>query len=684
MMLAPWNRPGLTNVQRYLLLRSFGLSFAGGVDNITLNAGAGGSTLGTDDIGGTHYQLIKLGYGALDTFTIVTGSVGLPTDPLDRAARDMGKIDIASLDQYTPVDIDSGGGTVNAIPVTLGVSAAGGAFIGGDVTNGLDVDVTRVPTDPFGANADAAAIAGSISAKLRYLAGSGIAGATMLPAGTNNIGDVDVLTVPTDPFGANADAAAVAGSISAKLRWLTAIGIAVATQLPAGTNNIGDVDVLTVPADPFGANADAQAVAGSISAKLRWLASTGVAVATSLPAGVNNIGDVDVLTVPSDPFGANADAASPTGSLSAKLRWIAGTGIGGATMLPTGTNSIGIVDTELPAAGALADNMANPTTPLVGACLMQFDGTTWDRVRAAPADDSAFTVATDLVSPVGFLVDEVSPDSADEGDVGLPRMTADRKLLVRIVGATDGNRLQITATGDALVSVATSLPAGTNNIGDVDVLTVPADPFGANADAANPLGSISAKLRHLAAVGIAIATQLPAGTNVIGYVTGSVAHDSPDSTSPNPVKIGAFANTSLDDETMVADADRVNLNADLDGVLIVKEGAPFSDLGTERRTDIGGVATQLSTFFGATSNVRNMISAITVANTHASTSGYVDILDGSGGAAFWTIPAPFAGGAHIPFNPPLRQPSANTALGYKVNTGIATMILSFHGFRSKA
>lgn len=69
------------------------------------------------------------------------------------------------------------------------------------------------------------------------------------------------------------------------------------TSLPAlvaGTANIGDVDVLTLPA---------------------------------LPAGTNNIGDVDILTVPADPFGANADAASASGSISAKLRQIATTGI---------------------------------------------------------------------------------------------------------------------------------------------------------------------------------------------------------------------------------------------------------------------------------------------------------------------------------------------------------------------
>lgn len=50
------------------------------------------------------------------------------------------------------------------------VLTAAGALIGGDATNGLDVDVTRVPTDPFGVNADAASATGSISAKLRSIA----------------------------------------------------------------------------------------------------------------------------------------------------------------------------------------------------------------------------------------------------------------------------------------------------------------------------------------------------------------------------------------------------------------------------------------------------------------------------------------------------------------------------------
>ena len=48
-------------------------------DNIALSAGtADGSVLATDDIGGVHYQIVKITYGALDSQTIVSTSNGLP------------------------------------------------------------------------------------------------------------------------------------------------------------------------------------------------------------------------------------------------------------------------------------------------------------------------------------------------------------------------------------------------------------------------------------------------------------------------------------------------------------------------------------------------------------------------------------------------------------------------------
>ncbi|MHA1950098.1 MAG: hypothetical protein ACW99G_01150, partial [Candidatus Thorarchaeota archaeon] len=58
-------------------------------------------------------------------------------------------------------------------------------------------------------------------------------------------------------------------------------------------------------------------------------------------------------------------------------------------------------------------------------------------------DDSAFTVATDVITGIGMLADDTAPDSVDEGDIGIPRMTLDRRQLMRIGGATDANRVNV-------------------------------------------------------------------------------------------------------------------------------------------------------------------------------------------------------------------------------------------------
>lgn len=156
-------------------------------DNVTLDPGAGGATIATDDDGISQHQYVKVEFGGDGTFTKVTTAVGLPTDPLDRAARDLGKVDIAmgqvahdaaaaTIDPVlvggyasaaAPTGVSADGDAVQAWHLLNGAQCvnvtAAGALIGGDATNGLDVDVTRLPA---------------------------------LAAGTNNIGDVDVLTLP--------------------------------------------------------------------------------------------------------------------------------------------------------------------------------------------------------------------------------------------------------------------------------------------------------------------------------------------------------------------------------------------------------------------------------------------------------------------------------------------------------
>lgn len=113
-------------------------------DNFGVDVGTSGNqrTIATDQIGSVDYQRVK----------VVWGTDGTATD--------------ASV--------------TNPLPVVVG---AGSSAIG-------SVSVSAVPADPFGANADAASATGSISAKLRYLAATGLAGMTSLPAGSNSIGTV--------------------------------------------------------------------------------------------------------------------------------------------------------------------------------------------------------------------------------------------------------------------------------------------------------------------------------------------------------------------------------------------------------------------------------------------------------------------------------------------------------------
>ena len=132
----------------------------------------------------------------------------------------------------------------------------------------------------------------------------------------------------------------------------------------------------------------------------------------------------------------------------------------------------------------------------------------------AMTDDAAFTPATSSVTPAGAFFDDVTPDSVDEGDIGALRMSANRNLYATLrdaagnergVNVTAGNALTVDGSATTQpVSGTVGIAAGTSNIGDVDVLTVPADPFGVNADAASATGSISAKLRFIAATGIPV------------------------------------------------------------------------------------------------------------------------------------------------------------------------------------
>lgn len=98
---------------------------------------------------------------------------------------------------------------------------------------------------------------------------------------------------------------------------------------------------------------------------------------------------------------------------------------------------------------------------------LRISGTVTASNPSVLVDDSAFGIATSSVTAMGALADETGTDSVDEGDIGAPRMTLDRKLLTRVVGATDANRLDIDASGRAKVSLdavtVTTVPVSKNS-----------------------------------------------------------------------------------------------------------------------------------------------------------------------------------------------------------------------------
>ena len=343
-------------------------------DNVVSNAGAGGATWATDDIAGVHYSIGKLAYGALDSVTIVSTSNGLPV-------QQQGTWNIATVTTVTtvttvstvtavsdaqvqgkaahdavasgnpnlmggyasaaaPADVSADADAVRAWYLRNGSQvanlAAGGTLITGDGANGLDVDVTRVSgTVTCDTELPAAAALADNTANPSV---PGVGAYLMAFDGTDwdrvrlsgSLGSLNVAITNTPAVtvsGAVDTEMPAAAALSDTLGNPTAPAVGAWCILWDGTQGVRargdtanglDVDVTRVPADPFGLNADAASTTGSISAKLRHLAATGIAGATSLPAGTNNIGDVDL-----------------------------------ASAIPTGTNSIGRVNPEPQAANGL-------------------------------------------------------------------------------------------------------------------------------------------------------------------------------------------------------------------------------------------------------------------------------------------------------------------------------------------
>jgi hypothetical protein len=148
------------------------------------------------------------------------------------------------------------------------------------------------------------------------------------------------------------------------------------------TKALGDVGAKIV--DSGGTNVAAVDASGRVSVSLAASSAT-VTVETELPTAAAL---ADATANPSVP------TVGAAGLLYNGTTWdrVRGDTTNGLDVDVTRVQGTVAVDSELPAAAALADNTANPTVPGVGAFLMGFDGTNWDRIQTGGAASGALKV----------------------------------------------------------------------------------------------------------------------------------------------------------------------------------------------------------------------------------------------------------------------------------------------------
>lgn len=435
--------------------------------------------------------------------------------------------------------------------VLLDVGGAGGEVLApGDAANGLDVDVTRVQgtvtvSGTVTANAGTGTLAVSDGgATLSVDDGGGaltvdgaVSIAAAIPAGTNNIGDVNVASVPdattaTGTLGAlNATVAvSLRGHAGAGVRFVSAgnvLSVYPEMSLDGGTtwwqthfysNSGAPTEYEWGP--PVGTSVHAiGALPGATHARVRVASYTSGSVTATLTA--SSVG------APSFPFAqvdgevhvfdtlAVVGGVGPLGNaLSAQVATAApdaaapGFVVRQAGELPAGTQNIGDVDV-----------LSLPATTNAGAT-----------ARTADYDTGAGTVTTAMLG----LALPAAGGPAAGGTSTNPVRTDPTGTTTQPVSDAGGS---LTVDGSVAVSSLPALAAGTANIGDVDVLTLPALPAGTNN-----IGDVDVLTLPALAAGDNVAGRFKVtdGTTVASVTTGSSALRTEDTTQPVTVRVGTI------------------------------------------------------------------------------------------------------------------------------------------------
>lgn len=231
-------------------------------DDIELNAGSGGSTLATDEVSAKHYQLIKMAFGALNTATLVTSSVGFPVDIVTLAA---------------PLNVVGGGTEAAALRVTIASDSTGVLTVDGTITEANSATIagdttsldTKVPTIPLGGGTEAAAVRVTMA---NDSTGVMTIDGTVTETNSGTIaGDTTSIDgkVPTIPTGGGTEAAAVRVTVATDSTGVLTVDGTVAVS------SIVLPDELQGPASPSIDSYDTIAISESAGANSVLVAAPG-------------------------------------------------------------------------------------------------------------------------------------------------------------------------------------------------------------------------------------------------------------------------------------------------------------------------------------------------------------------------------------------------------------------------
>lgn len=371
-----------------------------------------------------------------------------------------------------------------------------------------------------------------------------------------------------------------------------------------------------------GATFATDSITGSVQVPYVKLMSGADAAEDLIGGDATNGLDVDVTRVSGTVTVDGSGVTQPVSAASLPLPTGAATSANQTTIvghLDGVETLLGTIDTDTGNMATLLGTIDTDTGNIVTAVQLIDD--------AIHADDAAFTLGTSKgVVIMGFA----GTQSVNANDAAALACETDGSLHIHDGGNT------ITVDG----TVTANLAAGTNNIGDVDVLSVVPGTGATNLGKAEDAGHT---------------------TGDTGVMALAIRDDT----------LAAVSGTELDYEP---------LHTDKDGALWVQP--KVSDCLDEALSNTDGASTA-STVFGATASNRNYITAISVFRSDAGTSlAYVDFRDGTAGSVIWRMPLPPNGGSVMSSNKPIFKTTANTALAFDVSAALTTVYISLSGFKA--